>query len=196
VNMLKLNIGAALLVIALTAAFVAGLVRPGLKQLSTCQAEITARQAAVRAEQERLGNVGGLYASVLELDEGMRDFRVRLPAERRFGEFLSDLSDNLKKCKIDDYVVQPKPALLVEEGKVPDALKLAGGTAILPVSISFRGSFVQLFDFLTGLESLPRVSHVESIRVVNDEQHPGDVSVEMTLHTYQHPDGPTPGKAG
>lgn len=195
-NMLKLNVGVALLVVALTTAFVLALVRPGMKELKACQAEIADKQAAVCAEQERLGNIGGLFASVLQLDEAMRDFRVRLPEDRRFGEFLNDLSENLKKCGIDDYVVQPKPALLADEGKLPEALKVAAGTTILPVNISFRGTFVQLFDFLAGLESLSRLSHVEAIKVVNDEQHPGSVGVEMMLHTYQHPDEPTAGKSG
>ncbi|HVP11665.1 MAG TPA: type 4a pilus biogenesis protein PilO [Phycisphaerae bacterium] len=194
--MLKLNVAAVVAVIVLTAAFVLGLVRPGIKDLKACQAEIVAKQAAVQAEQQKLGNVGDLYASIMQLDEAMRDFHVRLPVERRFGEFLSDLSESLNKSKIDDYVVQPRQPLCVEQNKLPEPLKLASGTTILPVFISFRSSFTQLFEFLSRVESLPRLSHIESIRAVNDDQHPGTVSVEMTLHTYQHHEGSVPGKPG
>jgi Tfp pilus assembly protein PilO len=196
VNMLKLNVVVVLLVVVLTIAFALGLVRPGIKDLKACQAEIADKQAALHADQQQLGNVGDLFGSILHLDEAMRDFRVRLPAERRFGEFLNDLSENLEKNRIDDYVVQPKPALELDEGNLPETVKLAAGTTILPVHIAFRGTFAQLFDFLVGLESLSRLSHVESIKVVNDEKRPGSVNVEMTLHTYQHSDSHTPGKPG
>jgi Tfp pilus assembly protein PilO len=196
VNQLKLNITAVALVIILTSAFVLGLVRPGLKELHACHTEIADKQAVVHAEQDRLGNVGDLYESILRLDEAMRGFRVRLPVERRFGEFLNDLSEHLKRCKIDDYVVQPRPALRLDESKLPESVKLAAGMTILPVNISFRSSFVQLFDFLGGIESLTRLSHVESIKVGNDEQHPGEVNVEMTLHTYQYHDASASGEPG
>ena len=185
-NMLKLNIAVVALVIALTLGFVLGFVKPGLSEIKACQAQITEKQAKVGAEQNQLGNVGDLYASIVQLDEEMRGFRVRLPEERRFGEFLNDISERLKKCKIDDYVVQPRSALRVDETKLPPTKKLPLGTIILPVSISFRGSFQQLFDFLDGVELLPRLSRVESIKVVNDQQHPGEIAVELTLHTYQH----------
>jgi Tfp pilus assembly protein PilO len=185
-SMLKLNLGVVALVMGLTLGFVLGIVRPGLRELKASQAQITDKQAKVGAQQNQLGNIGNLYASIVQLDEEMRDFRVRLPAERRFGEFLNDLSERLKKCKIDDYAVQPRPALRVDGSKLPATMKLAAGTTILPVGISFRGSFRQMFDFLEGMESLQRLSRVESIKVVNDQQHPGEVTVELTLHTYQH----------
>jgi Tfp pilus assembly protein PilO len=187
-NMLKLNLAAVAAVAVLAAAFVFGLLRPGMRELRDCQAQIADKQAKVQDDQQQLGNVGDVYASILHLDEAMHNFRVRLPPERRFGEFLNALSENLERCEISDYIVQPRTPLRVDEKKLPESYKLAVGTTILPVTISFHGSFSQVFKFLSDMDALSRLSHVESIKLVNDEQRPGQVSAEIALHTYQHSD--------
>lgn len=184
--MFKMNLAAVVLVAALTAGFAFGLLRPGMRALRTCQAEVSAKQVKVQAGQQELGNVGDLYASIVQLDEAMNDFRVRLPQERRFGEFLNDLSDLLRKCEIDDYVVQPKPALHVDETKLPDALRLTAGTTVLRVSIAFSASFARVFEFLDGVERMPRLSRIKSIKLLNDEQRPGEIRAEILVHTYQY----------
>jgi Tfp pilus assembly protein PilO len=133
-----------------------------------------------------LGSISELYASILRLDEEVRDFRLHLPAERRFGEFLSELSQCLEDSAVTDYAVQPKPVLEVVDPKLPASLRLAAGANILPVNVSFQGTFGQAFAFLSNVETLPRLVRVESFRLVNNENHPGKVKVDMTLHTYQY----------
>jgi Tfp pilus assembly protein PilO len=185
---LKINLLVMAVALVLSAGFVFGLLVPGLTELKQCHAEIATLQSDVRKDQKKLGDVSRLYASILEMDDEMRDFRAQLPVERRFGQFLNDLSENLEACSISNYVVQPKPARKVEGEDLPDEFKLAEGTRILEVSISFSGGFDQLFNFLDGISSLPRLSHVESMKVVNDEKHPGRVDVEMIVHAYHQPD--------
>lgn len=185
-SMLKLNLVAVLAVCGLTAAFGLGLVRPGLGELAASQNQVADEQAKVQQAQNELGSVSNLYASIMQLDEAVRDFRSRLPAERRLGEFLSDLSASLEKHRVADYMVQPKPVLKVEDSRLPLSLKLVSGASILPVNVSFRGTFTQVFEFLSDVEGLPRLVHVESVKLTNDEEYPGKVGVDITLHTYQY----------
>ncbi len=184
---LRLNVTVVAIVLVLTSAFVFGLFMPGMGRLREARAELAEKVAKVKTDQQQVGDVSDLYASILHMDEKTRDFRKRLPAERQFGEFLNDLSDNLETSGIEDYSVQPRSAQVLDQAKLPASLKLAEGTILLPVVVSFESDFDDLFKFLRGVESLPRLSHVEMLKLVNDEERPGRVAVEVTLCTYHHP---------
>ncbi len=183
-SLLKLNLIAVAVVVILTAAFAFGLLMPGMKELQASQAGIVSKAEEVSTRQEIVGDVSDLYASILALDEEMHDFQEHLPSDRRLGEFLRDVSNNLQACGVTNYIVQPRPALQVEVEKLPAHLKEAAWTTILPVQVSFRSDFGRVFEFIGKMEAIPRLSHVEALSLVNDEQKPGTVQVEMMLHTY------------
>jgi len=187
-NIVGLNLLVIAVVLALTAAFGFGLLRPGSRELQACHDQLAEQARELQTAQQQVGNVSALYASILTLDEAMRDFRVRLPADRKFGEFLSDVAESLKSSAVTNYVVQPTPARRVAKEKLPPELSQADGTIILPVSVAFQGGFAQLFEFLDKMEALPRLSHVERLKIVNNEAHPGEVGVEIVLHTYHRMD--------
>jgi Tfp pilus assembly protein PilO len=183
----RLNVIVVGSVLGLTALFLAALLLPGVRDLRRQRARIGEELQAVAARQQEVGHVGELYASNLEMERQVREQRRQLPADRQFGEFLNALSESLRRRKIGQYVVQPGPEQTLDEARLPDPLRVAAGTAILPVRISFEGSFAQVFDFLKDVEDLPRLSHVESMKVRNDEHGPGRVRAEIVLHTFHQP---------
>lgn len=187
----KLNMIVVGVVVGVTGAFAAALFVPGTKALRQRREELAQRVTAVQEEQRQIGNIGELYAAIVEMDRKTQDFRTRLPAERQFGEFLKAVSDRLKEVGIEQSEVQQQAEQRLEDSKVPAELKLAKGTGILPVQVNFDSSFAELFDFLKSMEALPRLSHVESLLVKNDEARPGRVHAEIVLHTYYRPDGGT-----
>lgn len=186
-NLFKLNLIAVGVVLLATAAFVWGLLLPGLDDLQDRQARIDREVAAVSAAQLAVGEVGDLYRSIRSLDEATSSFRKCLPAERKLGEFLSDLTQSLEASGISDYSIQPKPAFEVRSQDLPDGFKLVAGTIVLPVNIAFQTEFGNLCAFLARIESLERLSHVESIEVKNREQRFGWLKAEVNLHIYQYP---------
>jgi len=188
----KLNIIVIATVVVLTGAFVGVLLMPGAKELKRRREELAQQMRAVRDEQQRIGNVSEIYAAILEMDHRLADYQQRLPPERQFGEFLQSLSDRLKMAGIDQNMVMQKPEQGLDDSKLPASLKSAHGTGILPVQVSFDSTFNQLFDFLKSVEMMPRLSHVESLSVANDEASPGRVHADITLHTYYRPDPAQP----
>lgn len=183
----RLNLVVVGTVVVVTAGFAVGLLIPGLRELDRARAEVTGKVSAVQAQQQQVGNVSELYGTIQEMDRQLADFRTRLPEDRQFGEFLNELSENLKRNQIEEYVVQPRLARFLDESKLPADLALAKGTIVLPVNVSFETSFTRLFDFLKGMQAVPRLHHVESMSVVNDEQQPGLIRVEIELLTYHRP---------
>ena len=117
----------------------------------------------------------------------MSGFRRKLPAERKLGEFLNDLSRCLKDSGITDYIIQPRQAIETDVSELPPGFDLAAGTTILPVSISFESSFELAFAFLSRLEALERLTHLKSIEWLNDERHVGRITTAIVLHTYHRP---------
>jgi len=185
----KLNLIVLICGVVLTAGFVFGLLAPGIRESRRRQVSLHEKLREVAAEQQQVGNVSELYASIVELDEKLRGHRRRLPTERQFGAFLSSLSDTLKSVGVDQYVVQPRPEQQLDEARLPDRLKILRGIMILPVRVSFEGTFSQVFDFLKAVEELPRLSQLESMKLVNDQTGAGRLRAEILLHSYHRPAG-------
>lgn len=188
-SMFKLNLVIIAVVLVATAAFTWGLLLPGLDELHEQQEKISAGLKEVEQTQRSVGDVGSLYASIQSLNDQMRNFREQLPADRRFGAFLNDLSGCLEKSDVVDYAIQPIPSMAVVSERLPEDLKLAEGTVILPVRVLFESRFENVFGFLSRMESLKRVCHVENMELVNDESRPGYVRIDLELHAYHQPTG-------
>lgn len=186
-NPSKMNMAAVGIVIVLGGAFALFFLRPGVQKLDAARNDAAQQVERVKEKQAALGSVSDLYASILELGRQMMDFRKQLPSDRQFGEFLNYLSESFRRCHIENYVVEPKPALIIEKTSVPEDLTLLAGTTVLPVRIEFQTDFPAMVKFLNRLEKNTRLSHVESIKLVNDEVKPGRVKADMVLHTYFHP---------
>lgn len=184
----RLNLIVVLSVSAVTCAFFFGLLMPGLGELERQRAEVKALSAAVEAEQDLVGNVSETYASILVLEKQMENFRELVPRRRRFGEFLSSLSDQLRGARIRDYVVKPLPPLELVADQLPETVRLTAGTTILPVHVEFDADLEKVFDLLSRVDRMPRLSSVESMSLASADDRPGALHVKITLHTYYKPD--------
>ena len=180
----KLNYIVVASVVLLSAAFGGALVRPGMNDLDARYDAVREKMDVVETKQAEVGDVSRLYAAIQELDRAIEDYDVRLPRERDFGPYLEGITHSLRANNIPDYIVQPRTALSVDAELLPKDLALARGTMILPVQVSFRGSFESLFGFLDGLESMDRLSHVQTMELTNTESDPGQVSVSLVVYTY------------
>jgi hypothetical protein len=67
---------------------------------------------------------------------------------------------------------------------------------VQPVLVQCEGGFPGLFEALHGMEQMPRLSRVASLKVTADPKRPGRVKVEMLLDTFFLPAAPpVPGGA-
>ncbi len=183
-SLLKVNLAVLLTVLASTTAFAFGLLLPGMEDLRLKERQIDSALEKVRVAQSAVGDVSELYSSILSLNEEMSSFRKKLPAERQFGEFLNALSQCLERSGISDYNIQPKQAETLNAESMPEKLKLAAGTTILPVSVIFEARFGNVFEFLDCVESIDRIVHLDSITLSNHSENPGWIRAEIELQTY------------
>jgi|CXWL01.1.fsa_nt_gi Tfp pilus assembly protein PilO len=195
---LRLNIMVIGAVVLLVGGFTFGLLMPGVKDLKASQAQAIEGLTRVKEGQSTIGNVSEIYEAILKMDQETKGFSRRLPNDRQFGEFLNEVSGCLKKSGIIDYSLAPQSPMTLDETQLSGDLKAARDIAILPVGISFRGKFSQVFELLDCLEHLERLSQVEKMSVINEEKRPGSVRIDLVLHTYYHssPTGQSAGSKG
>jgi Tfp pilus assembly protein PilO len=118
-NSVKLNVIIIGVVVGINFIFGFLFMLPGTKTLAAKEREVSCELDQVKSKQAELGNVSELYTSIQDMDVEMKDFREKLPPDKAFGDFLRDVSENLKKEGIDDFVVQPRPPLRIDETRLP-----------------------------------------------------------------------------
>lgn len=182
----RLNVITVLIVLGMSSGFVFGVLMPGVRQVRDMRAAIAAEQQAVVLRQAEVGDISGLYQRLMTLSEDMSTFRERLPSDRRTGEFLNDLSDAMSELGISDFHVQSLPATRVVSDSLPDRLRLANGTGVLPVQISFRSDFQRAFKLLNAIEVLPRLAYVERMEVEAEGELTGQLTIRLVVQAFHH----------
>ncbi|MEE8170885.1 MAG: type 4a pilus biogenesis protein PilO [Phycisphaerae bacterium] len=173
------------LVLVLTGAFVWYALSPGASRLKVARADLRAKLQDIQAENERLADLERLDTEVAALRRRTQDFETRIPDEHGLGEFLRDLATILESNGLEKYTFQPRPAYPVLPEQLPNALHdVAAALRVQPVVVQFEGDFESLYAGLRMLEELPRLSHVETMKLSGDAERPGRIKVEMTLRTF------------
>lgn len=190
-SVFRLNVMVVGLVIVSTGAFAWGWLLPGMDDLRDRHDQIATELEALQKQQRSVGDVGSLYQSIVGLSEEMSNFERRLPTKRRIGEFRHDLTQCLEGSGIRYYRPKELPAVEADPQRLPEHLRQAARTVILPIRVSFTSAFSDVFEFLKCVEDLERLSHVESVEMENDEGNPGSVRVQIVLHTFHRPQNAT-----
>ncbi|MCA9254210.1 MAG: type 4a pilus biogenesis protein PilO [Phycisphaerales bacterium] len=182
----KLNVITISIVAVAGLGFTFGLLLPGNRRLREMRDSISAEQLAVSTQQFQVGDISGLYKELLSLSDEVSTFRRRLPSDRRLGEFLNEVSDAMSRTGIADFNVQPLPAARVSGENLPERLRLAEGTGVLPVQIVFRSSFEKAFELLDAIEVLPRLAYVERFQVEAVDESGRELNVTMVVQAFHH----------
>lgn len=173
------------IVIAVTAAaFAAGMLFPGLRELETRRAAIAAELDQAQQAQAEVSDMSAMYAGIIKLKEREYQLWNQIPVEPRFSEFLNQLSQELKATGINEYDVQRPPARELDPTRLPESLRLAAHIVVLPVALKFECDANQMQRLLDRIEGVERLVHVDDLKIQNDEKSPGRLSVELVLQVY------------
>lgn len=122
--------------------------------------EITAARREIEAKQTRLTSLRELTARIGDLGREIDARRSELARlEERLPES-EDLDGLLKE--ITRIAQRSDLAVRTVKGEKP---VVAGPAMEIPLSLALEGDFGGLYDFLLALESLPRITRVQSMKV-------------------------------
>ncbi len=140
--------------------------RESVRQSRTRQIFTIAR-GEVEAEQ-----LTTLTEELRRLYEQVEDYDENIPVQRALGEFLGAVTELMNKHNLKERVVRPGEEVTT------------GEMTCIPVQMRCKGRLAQMFQFYRGLQALRRSIRVERVRMVNDGDFDGDVTMETEVVVY------------
>ena len=113
-----------------------------------------------------------LKEQLLELQKELENYESNIPEQRALGEFLQGIADVMNEHNLTEQVIEP--------GNEVRAEKLN----CIPVNIQCKGKLAQIFDFFRRLQVLDRLVRIEQVKLSNDSDFSGEVSMEAKAVIY------------
>jgi Tfp pilus assembly protein PilO len=109
---------------------------------------------------------------LLELYRTVGNYERQVPVQRDLGEFLQQIANLMNEHNLREQLVEPGTELKTEQ------------LNCIPVSMQCRGSLKQIFEFYKSLQALDRLIRIEQIKLTNDRDFNGDVSMQTKAVIY------------
>jgi len=139
------------------------------------QAANDARSAKMLAAAEARAQIEQLPALEQELEQlktRVGDFDAKIPDHRDLGQFLHRIADLMNEYDLRDQQIQPRDEIEADR------------LHCIPVSMECKGGLKQVFDFFTSLQSLSRLVRIEQVRLQNDNEFSGQVTMKTEAVVY------------
>jgi len=116
-----------------------------------------------------------LKQQLQELQETVGNYERKIPEHRELGMFLQKITNLMNEQNLVEQVIQPGQEIEA------DALKC------IPVNIQCKGKLAKIFGFYRRLQGLSRLVRIEQVRLTNDSDYSGEVSMETKTVIYYRP---------
>lgn len=113
-----------------------------------------------------------LKEQLLKLRTKLGSCEANIPQESNLGVFLGSVADLMKEHSLTEQVIEP-----AEEIK-------ADRFHCIPVRMQCKGRLIQIFEFHRRLQSLDRLVRIEQVKLRNDSDFSGEVSMETKAVIY------------
>jgi Tfp pilus assembly protein PilO len=140
-----------------------------MKVVKEAQAVQRLAIAKASAESEQLP---ALKEQLLKLQTAVENYEANIPEKRGLGVFLHRIANLMNEHSLQGQLIQP--------GKEIKAEKLN----CIPVSMQCEGKLKQIFEFLGRLQNLDRLVRIEQVKLVNDRDFGGEVSMQTKTAIY------------
>jgi len=166
-----------ILLTALGLAVLAGLagvfaVYPLLEQTSADREAIRARRAELVKLQRVVSRISDLKEEIHRLEEALAFFEDRLPAEREIDVILREVwliadAKSLSPRRIQTDRAVDRPRYNTQ-----------------PITMTLEGGFGRFYEFLLGLERLPRITKVRQMQITKSPTQEGVVEVDLLMDIF------------
>ena len=113
-----------------------------------------------------------LKEQMQKLQNQLQDYESKIPQQRDFGAFLGKITDLMNEHQLKEQSIEP--------GEIIEADKFN----CIPVSMKCKGRLTQLFNFYDRLQALDRLVRIEHIKLSNDTDYSGQVSMNTKAIIY------------
>lgn len=126
---------------------------PRNEEIAAARREIAAKQTRLTGLRELTARIGDLGREIDARRSELAQLEQRLPESEDLDGLLKEITRIAQRCDL---------AVRTVKGDKP----IASGPAMeVPLSLALEGEFGGLYDFLLALESQPRITRVQSMKV-------------------------------
>lgn len=132
------------------------------------------RLAISKASMEK-AQMPVLKEQLLKLQQTVGNYQASIPSETDLGVFLQMIADLMTKCNLNEQVIAPHKEITVE------------GLNCIPVDMQCKGRLAQVFEFYKRMQKLERLIRIEKVKLANDADFSGRVSMQAKVVIYYRP---------
>ena len=152
---------------------VAGLVVwPLLQQTEADQQAIVARRAELVKVQRVIRRISDLKEEIKRLEEALAFFEDRLPEEREIDVILREV-----------WLIADSKSLSPRRIQT-DRPETGARYNTQPITMTLDGRFDRFYEFLLGIERLPRITKVRQMQITKSPTQEGVVEVDLLMDIY------------
>jgi len=145
---------------------------PLRKRIEIVEQAKVERMLAVTKGQAQSKQLPVLEEQLLKLQHSIGNYQARIPQQRELGVFLRKIADLMNEHNLKEQVIAPAEEVEAEE------------LNCIPVNIQCKGKLAQVFEFCRQLQALDRLVRVEQVKLTNDTDFGGEVTMETRTVVY------------
>ena len=140
--------------------------RKAIEQAGAAQVLAVAKASA---ESEQLP---ALKEQLREMQKAIANYEVNIPLRKDLGAFLQQIANLMNRHNLEEQLIQPGSE--IKTGKLN----------CIPIDMKCKGKLTQIFEFYKSLQSLDRLVRIEQIKLSNDSDFSGEVSMQTKVGIY------------
>jgi len=122
------------------------------------------------------GQLGALKKQREDLDRRIGNYEAAVPAQGDVGPFLRRITNLMNEHNLDEHNIQHGTEVEAEE------------LNCIPISMQCKGQLKQIFEFFGSLKKLERSVRIEKIKLLNDQDFGGEVTMQTDAVIYYSSD--------
>jgi Tfp pilus assembly protein PilO len=169
-----------IMICVLAAAMVGGFVLfrylPLQKKIKAAEQKRTAQRLAITKASVESGQLPVLKEQLLKLQRSIGDYEANVPRHRNLGGFLQRIANLMNEHNLKEQVIAPGEEIEMN------------GLSCIPVNMQCTGKLRQMFEFYKRVQGLDRLVRIEQVKLVNDSDFSGEVSMQTKAIIYYRPE--------
>lgn len=161
----------------MVAGFVLFRYMPLRKRMKTVEKTRAAQALVITKGMAKNEQLPGLREEFEKLQIEVSDYERQIPADRELGTFLHKIADLMNGHNLKGQFIEPGEEVEGEE------------LNYIPVNMKCNGRLKQIFEFYKSLQSLERLVRIEEVKLLNEKNFSGEVSMQTRAVVYYRPQG-------
>lgn len=128
--------------------------------------------AKAASEKEQMESARNEF---FKLQSQAENFDKNVPEQRDIGGFLQQINGLMDKHNLKEQLMEPGSEISAE------------GLKCIPISMQCKGKLKQIFSFYKSLHDIDRAIRIEQLKLKNDNDLSGEVSMQTKAVIYYRP---------